>query len=65
MRCCEEKIGILVLGITTTPNYFNTSRIHHGVSRCGKMIQMTKYGMKFLMVIGKQSGKLGQNGSVG
>ena len=49
----------------TKPKFFNTPRIHCRVSGCGKMGQMTKYGTIFLMVIGKQSGKLGQNGSVG
>ena len=58
LRCCKEKIRIFVLGITITPNYVNTSRIHYRVLGCKKMVQITKYGMGFLIVIDKQSGKL-------
>ena len=58
LRCCEDKIGISVLGIMTTPNYVNTSMIHCRVSGCRKMVQITKYGMRILTVIDKQSGKL-------
>ena len=65
MRYNEDKIRISVLGVTTMPNYFNSSRIHCRISRCGKMVQMTKYRTRFLTIIGKQSGKLGQQGSVG
>ena len=56
LRCCEDKIGISILGVTTTPNCFNTSRIHYEVSRFGKMVQMTKYRTRFLTVIGKKNG---------
>ena len=65
LRCGEEKIKNSVLGIMTMPNFINTSMIHCKVSGYGKIVQMTKCGMGFLMVIGKQSGKLGQNRSVG
>ena len=65
MKYCEDKIEISVLGVTTMPNCFNTSRIHCRVSGYRKMVQMTKYGTGFLTLIGKQGAKLGQNGSVG
>ena len=65
-RCYEDRIRISILSITTMPNCLNTSRIHCGVLGYGKILQITKYGTRFLTVIGKQSGKiLCQNGSVG
>ena len=65
LKCYEDKIEILVHDVMTTLSCFNASRIHWGVSEYGEMIEMTKHGNGFLIVISKQSGKLGQNGSVG
>ena len=56
LRYYKDIIGISVLGFTATPNWLNTSRIHCRVSGYGKILKMTKYGMRFLMVIGKPSG---------
>ena len=53
LKCYGDHIKIPVHGVMTTPNCFNISRI-----------QIIKYGMRFLMVIGKQSDKLGQNGLI-
>ena len=40
LRYFEDIIGILVLGVTITPNYLNTSRVHLEVSGHEKMVQM-------------------------
>ena len=51
LRCCEDQIGILVYGNTTTPSCFNIKRIHCRVSGCEEIIQMAKYEIGFLAVI--------------
>ena len=61
----RTKIWISIFGVMTTPSFLNTSRIQLEMSGCEKMVQMTSTRQDLTMVIGKQSCKLGQDGSVG
>ena len=61
LKYYRGKIEILVLGVTPMPSCLNTSRY---AKKCLDVKDCTNdsYKTSSLTVIGKQSGKLGQNG---
>ena len=59
LRYYEDRIRILIIGIISMPNCLNTSRIHCGVSRYGKIVQMTEHETRFLMVNYDKNGLVG------